>query len=60
MKGVKSVGKVVYFTATFPFAVLTVLVIRGVTLPGAWDGIYFYIWPNWDQLTNLKVKIIAI
>ncbi|XP_070552983.1 sodium- and chloride-dependent glycine transporter 1-like [Ptychodera flava] len=55
IKGVKSVGKVVYFTATFPYAVLLVLFIRGITLPGSADGVMFYISPQWEYLTEAKV-----
>ena len=41
IKGVASVGKVVYFTATFPYLILTALLIRALTLEGAIDGIWY-------------------
>jgi len=51
-KGVKSSGKVVYFTATFPYAVLIALLVRGVTLPGAVDGIWYLFVPKWEKLLD--------
>ncbi|CBY07021.1 unnamed protein product [Oikopleura dioica] len=54
-KGVQSVGKVVYVTATFPYLVLLILVIFGATLEGAGDGIKFYLKPDITKLSDPKV-----
>ncbi|XP_062586471.1 sodium- and chloride-dependent GABA transporter 1-like isoform X2 [Saccostrea cucullata] len=54
-KGVKVLGKVMHFAAPFPYLVLLVLLIRGVTLPGALNGIKFYILPKWERLTDYQV-----
>ena len=39
-KGVQSLGKVSYFTATFPYVMLTVLVITGSLLEGGVEKIF--------------------
>ncbi|XP_021364323.1 sodium- and chloride-dependent glycine transporter 1-like isoform X2 [Mizuhopecten yessoensis] len=54
-KGIQSLGKVVYFSAIFPYVLLTVLLVRGLTLDGYYDGIMFYITPDWDKVANANV-----
>lgn len=46
-----------YFTATFPYAVILILLVRGVTLEGAGEGIQFFIGSksNWTKLAEGKV-----
>ncbi|MBN3308362.1 INE protein, partial [Amia calva] len=58
-KGVKSTGKVVYFTALFPYVILLALLINNVQLPGAMTGIRFFIVPDWEQLKSVQVWVNA-
>ncbi|XP_051007031.1 sodium-dependent dopamine transporter [Acomys russatus] len=58
-KGVKTSGKVVWITATMPYVVLTALLLRGVTLPGAMDGIRAYLSVDFYRLCEASVWIDA-
>lgn len=58
-RGVKSTGKAVYVTAIFPYFVMTALFIRGITLPGATDGLKFYLTPDFSRLGDGQVWIDA-
>ncbi|XP_040027437.2 sodium- and chloride-dependent GABA transporter 2 [Gasterosteus aculeatus] len=58
-KGVKSTGKVVYFTATFPYVMLLILLIRGLSLPGALQGVLYYLLPDPSRLTDPQVWMEA-
>ncbi|XP_050519319.1 sodium-dependent serotonin transporter [Diabrotica virgifera virgifera] len=58
-KGVRSTGKAVWITALAPYVVLIILLVRGVSLPGAAEGIRYYLTPEWDKLYNTKVWIDA-
>lgn len=48
--------QVVWITATMPYVVLTVLLLRGVTLPGAIDGIKAYLSVDFLKLCDAKVS----
>ncbi|XP_021366765.1 sodium- and chloride-dependent creatine transporter 1-like isoform X2 [Mizuhopecten yessoensis] len=54
-RGVRWMGKVVYFTAIFPYVILCVLLVRGLTLDGATDGIVFYLKPDLSRLADIQV-----
>ncbi|XP_045161713.2 sodium- and chloride-dependent glycine transporter 1-like isoform X2 [Mercenaria mercenaria] len=58
-KGVKTLGKVVYVTVTLPYILLTVLLIRGVTLDGAWNGLQHYFIPDFSKLIHGQVWMEA-
>ena len=51
-------GKVVWVTATMPYVILTILFIRGLLLPGAADGLLYYVQPSISALKNKQVAAI--
>ncbi|KAH8405750.1 hypothetical protein KR215_008271, partial [Drosophila sulfurigaster] len=59
-KGIRSSGKASYFLALFPYVIMLILLIRALTLPGAWQGIAYFVKPQWDQLLNPHVWYAAI
>ncbi|CAH1250880.1 SLC6A19 [Branchiostoma lanceolatum] len=59
IKGIKSSGKAIYFTATFPYVVLLIFFFRGVTLEGAGDGLAFLFIPRVEKLADPIVWLEA-
>lgn len=52
IRGIETTGKAVYVTSTLPYLVLTIFLIRGLTLKGSVDGIKFLFTPNITELAN--------
>merc|ERR1719244_1197972 len=49
-KGLHSSGKIIWFTALFPYFVMAILLVRAVTLEGAMSGLAYYIHVDWNKL----------
>ncbi|RWS28887.1 sodium- and chloride-dependent GABA transporter 1-like protein, partial [Leptotrombidium deliense] len=58
-RGIHQSGKIIWFTATFPYVILLILFFRGVTLEGASKGLLFFISPKWEKLLEAKVWVSA-
>lgn len=59
MKGIQSSGKVVYFTSMFPYVVLTIFFIRGITLKGSGAGLMHMYTPKVEKLADPTVWLDA-
>jgi SNF family Na+-dependent transporter len=56
IRGVKWIGRISLFTATFPYFIIAVLFIRGVTLDGSIIGMNYYIFdPDFSTVWNPTV-----
>jgi len=58
-RGARVIGRVAVWTVTIPWALLVILMIRGVTLPGAIDGLNYYLTPDFAALGNVEVWFAA-
>ncbi len=54
-RGPKTVSKVIYITVLLPWVILLIFVIRGLTLPGALQGLTYYLTPNFSALRDFEV-----
>ncbi|XP_066482608.1 sodium-dependent neutral amino acid transporter B(0)AT1-like [Tiliqua scincoides] len=52
IRGIETTGKAVYVTSTLPYLVLTIFLIRGLTLKGSTNGIVYLFTPNVTELAN--------
>ncbi|KAG8236963.1 hypothetical protein J437_LFUL016534, partial [Ladona fulva] len=52
-------GKVVWATATLPYVVLSILLVRGLMLPGALSGISYYLHPELHRLAETQSVNLA-
>ncbi|XP_035285425.1 sodium-dependent neutral amino acid transporter B(0)AT1-like [Anguilla anguilla] len=52
IRGIETTGKAVYITSTLPYLVLTIFLVRGLTLKGSVDGIKFLFTPDVEELMN--------
>ncbi|KAG8512348.1 Sodium-dependent neutral amino acid transporter B(0)AT3, partial [Galemys pyrenaicus] len=59
IRGIESTGKAIYFTALFPYLVLTIFFVRGLTLPGATEGLIYLFTPDMQTLQNPRVWLDA-
>uniref|UniRef100_A0AAR2M0H2 Transporter n=1 Tax=Pygocentrus nattereri TaxID=42514 RepID=A0AAR2M0H2_PYGNA len=54
-KGIKSTGKVMYFSSVFPYVVLLCFLVRGLMLDGASEGIMYMLYPKLEIWGNVQV-----
>ena len=52
-------GKVVWITATMPYILLFILLVRGLMLPGALDGLHYYLVPKFERLLETQIWVEA-
>ena len=55
MNGIKTTGKIAYFTVLSPYVLLTILLIRVLMLDGSYSGIKYMFKPDFSKLFDVKI-----
>jgi solute carrier family 6 GABA transporter-like protein 6/8/11/12/13 len=55
-KSVRSSGKVLYFTATFPYVLILAFLAHSLTLDGSDLGLKYFFKPQWELLADSKAS----
>ncbi len=58
--GTKSVEKIIKYLIFLPFACLGFMAVKGITMPGALEGIKAFFLPNFQALANPELWIDAV
>ena len=58
-KGIHQSGKIIWFTAMFPYVILSILFAYGLSLVGSGNGISFYLTPKWEKLAEAEIWVAA-
>ncbi|MFW6138820.1 MAG: sodium-dependent transporter [Spirochaetota bacterium] len=59
-KGPRVSGKIAIWTVSIPWALLVAMLVRGLTLPGAVQGLNYYLTPSFSALGNIEVWFAAL
>ncbi|WAR14652.1 SC6A9-like protein [Mya arenaria] len=55
LRGIRSIARVTYATATFPVLFLLIMFVRGVTLDGYKEGLNYFFKPDWSKLSDMAI-----
>lgn len=58
-RGISLTGRVVYLTASLPCLLLVAFLVRGLTLPGASQGLAFFLQPDWPRVLEPRIWVNA-
>lgn len=58
-RGLHKSGKIIWITACFPYLIIFILFIRGITLDGSFHGLKYLFTPDWNKLSEAKVWVSA-